>query len=145
MIYLELRIQNEVRSVICPRCGHMTQIDNKVLKYRIKKIEHVENEADSVLYLTGQIKEVYDQGIFSYVLLDGETYYPVIASKRKEALNRIFLRPGYQINVSGKLKKHNVKKCILCEQCARKIYYCDNFYFVLENQSRLQIREYQEM
>lgn len=137
MVYSEVRLHLEQQTLNCPCCGEENHVIVQQLQYQIRRMERTDEEVAPALYLEGMVAGIYDRELFAYVLASENITLPVIASREREGLDRIFLRTGQDVLIAGHLEKRRMEESVQCGNCGKKIGYWKDAFFVLENKGKI--------
>lgn len=140
-VYAHPRQRWQMKKCRCPQCGETWQILVPQLKYRIYRIETADRYYPPAWYLSGQVLSIQDGNAFLYLLGGEQIRIPVVADWNQEGMDRIFIREGMSMCVSGQLEKKKVCSKKICSFCGKKLSYWTEQYFLVEQKRKILNKE----
>lgn len=136
-IYVQPTQKWQLKRIRCPDCGEVQKILVSQMKYRLRNMQRVDRYYPPTWYLSGKVLSIRDQDNFFYILGGDHVCVPVAAPKELEGMDRIFIRKGYRMCVSGQMEKKKVCSSVTCKKCGKKNNYWTDQYFMMEQNRKI--------
>ena len=104
----------------CPECGTTFYIYIPHFYYQENnsdKKEQIELTESDTIYLSGKVKKIEDSDNFTYTVRSNKYDFHISPVKEREFMDRIFLRNGQNVILSGTLNPMVKGKVYTCPYC----------------------------